>query len=448
MNILLLTSFFPPFHTAGTEKRTLGYASQLLDMGHEVQVICAGNWNTGSQYWNGIREENYQGILVKRIDLNWTLAPDPNEYLYRNPLIAKHLEKWVAEINPDVIHITSCYTLSASVIEVINGLNIPMVLTLTDFWFICPKHTLLRFDDTLCDGRTSIHECLDCLLAGNNTYQRMRPLLNTGLAASWVEWVSRHPNISNKRGLRGMALDIGDRKAYLQSMISIPEVVVAPSSYLRDVFAEAGVSREIRVIPSGHDLSWLLPITQKEITDVINFGFIGQITPIKGLHVLLDAFKKNLGQKKTRLLIFGPDDQESIYRESIRQAINGHEQSIFIRGAFPHDQLGKILSEIDMLVVPSVWHENNPRVIQEAFAVQTPVIASNVGGMAEFVKHDDNGLLFERANEIDLARQLSRVVNESGLLQQLRDGIKPVKKIETEVKELIKLYEELVQKRV
>ncbi|MCJ7661420.1 MAG: glycosyltransferase, partial [Anaerolineales bacterium] len=155
MKILLITSFFPPTHTAGTEKRTLGYAMQLLNLGHEVQVICAGKWDEGQQYWNGVRDEEYLHIPVKRIHLNWTLAPKPNEYLYRNPKIAQELASWVKDFQPDVIHITSCYTLTASVIEVINELNVPMVLTLTDFWFICPKHTLLRFDNSLCDGRTT-----------------------------------------------------------------------------------------------------------------------------------------------------------------------------------------------------------------------------------------------------------------------------------------------------
>ena len=445
MNILLLTSFFPPSHTAGTEKRTLGYASQLLDMGHEVQVICAGNWNTGSQYWNGIREDDYLGIKVKRFDLNWEQAPDPNEYLYRNSLIAEHVEKWVAEINPDVIHITSCYTLSAKIIEVINELNIPMVLTLTDFWFICPKHSLLRFDDTLCNGRTTNRECLDCMLAGNNMYQRLRPLLNNNVAAAGIEWASKRAVINNKRGLKGMALDMGDRKSYLKKMITYPDVVVAPSSYLRDVFVESGVSREIRVIRSGHDLSWLVPTIQREPNDVIHFGFIGQITPIKGLQILISAFKNNQPEERAILLIYGPFDQAPNYRDSILKSLNGNEQAIKMHDGFSHDELGEVLSKIDVLVVPSVWHENNPRVIQEAFAAHTPVIASNVGGMSEFVKHEVNGLLFDRNNEIDLAHQLSRVVNEPGLLQQLRDGIKPVKKIETEVKELIKLYKELMQ---
>jgi glycosyltransferase involved in cell wall biosynthesis len=177
----------------------------------------------------------------------------------------------------------------------------------------------------------------------------------------------------------------------------------------------------------------------------INFGFIGQITPIKGLHVLIDAFNTNNFIVKAKLIIYGSYDHDPIYRERIEQSINGHTESISLRGSFSHEQLDEVLSEIDVLIVPSLWHENNPRVIQEAFAAQTPVVASNVGGMSEFVEHEVNGLLFERNNEIDLAKQLSRIINEPDLLPRLQEGIKPVKTIETEVEELILFYKELIR---
>lgn len=444
MNILLLTSFFPPTHNAGTEKRTFGYAKQLLNLGHQVEVICAGDWDKGNQYWNGILEEEYQGIKLRRINLNWTLAPDANRFLYLNPVISEQMEKWIAEINPDLVHITSCYSLSASVIASIKASNTPMVLTLTDFWFICPKHTLLRYDENLCDGRTSSWECVDCMLSRNRVYKRMHPFLTNDLAAAGIDWVTSKPSISNSRGFRGMALNMGERKSYLQRMITVPDVVVAPSAYLKEVFAASGTTREIRVIPSGHDLSWLASASQREPSETINFGYIGQITPIKGLHLLINAFKTNSVSDKAQLLIFGPYENESSYQETIQRSINGHGGSITARGSFPHDRLGDVLSEIDLLVVPSLWHENNPRVIQEAFAARTPVIASDVGGMTEFVTHESNGLVFERNNEIDLARQLARVVNEPELLGRLQTGITPVKTIETEVEQLITLYEELI----
>lgn len=444
MKILLITSFFPPTHNAGTEKRTLGYAQQLQKLGHEVSVICAGDYDRGDQYWNGIQDEALQGIKVRRVNLNWSLAPDANRYLYDNPVTADYIEKWTSEINPDLVHLTSCYSLSASIIEAIKYLKIPVVLTLTDFWFICPKHTLLRSDESLCDGRTTNWECLDCMLSGNASYQKLRPFLTNKAGAAGIEWVSQRTSISNLRGFQGMALNMGERKAYLECVITLPDVVIAPSRYLKEVFMASGTTREIRVVPSGHDLTWLQLSRKRKPGGKINFGFIGQITPVKGLHLLIHAFNHEFLKGKSNLLIFGPVESVSNYQDSIQQSINSHDGSAFLRGSFPHEQLGKVLSEIDVLVVPSLWHENNPRVIQEAFAASTPVIASDVGGVSEFVFHGSNGLLFERNNEVDLARQLARIVDDPDLLEKLKKGIKPVKTIEKEVEELLEIYQELI----
>ncbi|MHA2403329.1 MAG: glycosyltransferase family 4 protein [Candidatus Kariarchaeaceae archaeon] len=443
MKILLVSSFFPPTHTAGTEKRTLGYALELNRLGHEVQVVCAGLWNIGDKYWNGISDEIYLDIPVRRIHLNWVLAPNPNEYLFRNPVVAQELKTWLQDWHPDIVHITSCYTLTASIIQLINDFSLPIVLTLTDYWFICPKHTLLRSDNTLCDGRTTNQECLDCMLSGNQTYRSMKPLLKNRASDTAIEWVSRNPRLSNLRGMRGMALDMGDRKEYLNKMIAIPEVVVAPSQYLRDTIEASGITRQIRVIHSGHDLSWIATNKKSSSNSGIRFGYIGQITPIKGVHILLSAFSAKLFDGQATVSIYGNYNNESAYTDQLMETSKGRENSILFHGEFPHDQLGNVLSEIDVLIVPSVWQENNPRVIQEAFASKTPVVASSVGGITEFVKHEVNGLLFERGNEDDLSRQMYRFINEPDLIQRLRTGISPVKKIENEVEELLEIYEEL-----
>jgi glycosyltransferase involved in cell wall biosynthesis len=444
MRILLASSFFPPTHTAGTEKRTLGYALELLRLGHDVQVVCAGKWDEGDRYWNGYSDEIYQDIPIRKIHLNWRLAPNPNAYLYRNPLIAEKLQTWLQDWQPDIVHITSCYTLTASIIQATNNLGLPTVLTLTDYWFICPKHTLLRSDNTLCDGRTTNQECLDCMLSGNRTYRRLGRLLNSRAGGAALEWVSRNSGLSNLRGLRGMALDMGDRKRYLKKMIGIPDAVVAPSSKLKETIKSCGVSRQIRVIHSGHDLSWLTTAEDSDSNNCIRFGYIGQITPIKGLHILLGAFTADMFDGQATVSIFGNYKNGSAYSEHIIDSSKGREKFITFHGGFPHEQLGKVLSEIDILIVPSIWHENNPRVIQEAFASKTPVIASNVGGIAEFVNHEVNGLLFERSSEEELSRQMYRIINEPDLLHRLRTGISPVKEIKTEVEELLLIYQELI----
>jgi glycosyltransferase involved in cell wall biosynthesis len=81
-------------------------------------------------------------------------------------------------------------------------------------------------------------------------------------------------------------------------------------------------------------------------------------------------------------------------------------------------------------VVPSVWLENSPFVIKEAFAAGLPVVASNLGGMAEMVSDGHNGLLFEPGDAADLRRALHRLLNEPGLLERLREGIPRVRTID------------------
>ena len=108
----------------------------------------------------------------------------------------------------------------------------------------------------------------------------------------------------------------------------------------------------------------------------------------------------------------------------------GNNPSILFRGGYNRQQLPDILADIDVVVVPSIWYENAPLVIQEAFAADIPVITTNLGGMSETVTHDVNGLLFERNDSDDLARQLRRVIDEVDLLEKLTGGIPPVRKFQ------------------
>jgi glycosyltransferase involved in cell wall biosynthesis len=95
---------------------------------------------------------------------------------------------------------------------------------------------------------------------------------------------------------------------------------------------------------------------------------------------------------------------------------------------------------MDVLVVPSRWYENGPGVIFEAFAAGIPVVATNLGGMSEFVRHERDGLLFGLEDHGGLARQLRRLVEEPGLLERLRAGIEPVKTVQENVDELEVMY--------
>jgi glycosyltransferase involved in cell wall biosynthesis len=444
MKVLLISNFFPPTHMAGTEKRTLGYSLQLKERGHKVQVLCAGIWEDDLIYWKGHTDEIFQGINVRRINLNWSLAPDPNQFLFRNPNVEEHLRKWLLEVKPDIVHITSCNTLSASVIQAAKAQDLPVVLTLTDFWFICPRVTLLKADGSLCDGRTTSWDCLECMLADTRTFRAANTVLPERIASTTFTFLSRRAGFRRIRSYRGKVFDMEDRKAYLSRMMHLADCMIAPSTYVRDA-VQAGTAQNIRVIHSGQDLGWLDSTFEKKPSKKIRIGFIGQVTPIKGVDVLVRAFLEANIAERAHLSIHGDGDKFPEYTKELQGLRSVCPTAIKFHGAFPHEELGDVLSEIDILVVPSRWHENNPRVVQEAFATKTPVIGSDVRGLSEFVKHDVNGLLFERDNTDQLAHHLRRLVEQPELLNQLSKGVGPVKTMEEEVAELEGIYEDLLR---
>lgn len=448
MNILLATSFFPPTHTAGTEKRTFSYAKELLERGHEVHVLCVGHFEAGApKYWNGYTDENYQGIPVRRIHLFWQKSPHPNGYLYNNPETARFFLKCLAEWHPDLVHITSCLTLSASIIDAAKQAGLPVVLTLTDFWFLCHKLSLLKYDGSLCDGITTSRECIQCLCWDSGIYQKLKKVSSDVTASQILDRASKLPVVSRMRILRGMAPDISDRKTFLSEMLNIADVVIAPSRNLREIMCHSGVTREIRVIQSGHNVPLLDNKAKKMPTKRLRFGYIGQMIFPKGVHVLLSAFGNRDWQDKAELHLFGNASNEPAYWQKLRHIEARNPELIFFHEAFPHEQLGEVLAGLDVVIVPSLWYENNPRVIQEAFASKTPVIASNVGGITEFVQHGVNGYLFQRGDSIELSDRMQQIIDDPLSIQQLIESLPKVKSIRDEMDEIESLYTELLRAR-
>lgn len=416
-----------------------------MQRGHEVHVLCAGTWDSGEGYWNGHSDEMFEGIQVRRIHLCWHKAPDPNRYLYDNPLTAQHLRDLLHEIRPDLVHITSCYTLSASVIPVCKEAGLPLVITLVDFWFLCPSLHLLRSDGALCDGQTTPWDCLRCMLYQAKAYRWPAKFLPDSVIRPALTAASK--NAANRwRGLRGMALDMEERKQILATTLRQADVIVAPSQFLGAMHAAVIEDLAIKVQPYGHDLSWLADYRGRSPDGQLRFCYMGQIAQDKGVHVLIEAFLKLAVLPNVVLDIWGGIRDHDPYAAQIRH-LAARSGQIRLRGRFPRAQLAEVLAEADVVVVPSLWYENNPLVIQEAFAARVPVIASDLGGMAEFVQHEVNGLLFEPGNVADLVLKMRGIVEDTVLLDQLRSGTSPVRTIEQEVDELVAVYDQLLARR-
>jgi glycosyltransferase involved in cell wall biosynthesis len=441
VKILLVSHFFPPGHPGGTEVYTYGLATALRRLGHDLHVICAEDWGQGDTSHPRISDTTYEGIPVRRLSWNWAAAPSPFAYLYDNPDVNHHFATYLREFRPDVVHVTSCYAFGAGILEVARHARIPVVLTLTDFWFLCPRHTLWRSDGQLCPGPESPLTCSTCIAGSAKVYRVLDRALPGGLADHVIYTAARVSVIGRIRGFRGNIGDVAPRDAFLRRMFGLADLVLAPSQFLLDTFARNGFSaHRSDLSPYGHDLSWIDDLRPRPASGPVRIGYIGQIAPIKGVDLLIEAFQRLRSNCAGELWVYGNMAKDAPFAERLRRLAADNPRIRFM-GPFERTEIARVLSELDVVAVPSVWYENTPIVISEAFAARRPVIATDLGGMSEIVHHNVNGLLFERGNVADLAVNLERCIEDSQLRQRLSGGIVAPRTIDEEVAELVSRYE-------
>jgi glycosyltransferase involved in cell wall biosynthesis len=204
------------------------------------------------------------------------------------------------------------------------------------------------------------------------------------------------------------------------------------------------MDRPIDLQPYGHDLSWLDHSTGKSKSEVLRLGYIGQIAANKGVHLMLQALAElpRADLDRVSVVVYGNLNHMPAYGQKIKDMASDLPNVNF-GGTYPHDESARIFSEIDVLLVPSMWFDF-PLIIYEAFAAQTPVIATNLGGMAEAVLNGVNGLLFERGDSKELAQKIKLILDSPGLLERLRQGIPKVRTVQEEADTLEQRYRELV----
>jgi hypothetical protein len=176
----------------------------------------------------------------------------------------------------------------------------------------------------------------------------------------------------------------------------------------------------------------------------VRFGFVGSLVWYKGGEVLMEAMNR-LRDAPVVLEVHGDfRPGEDPHHARLRDLAG---PNVRFHGRFDHARLSEVYAGIDVLVVPSLWYENSPITIHEAHLARTPVVASGIGGMAEYVRDGVDGLHFRAGDAASLAAALRRFVDEPDLLERLGRDFPRVKTIAENARETEFRYRALCCRR-
>ena len=410
LRILHAIHDFLPRHSAGSELYAYDLASELARR-HDVWVLAA-EYDPAAPHGQ-LRWRAHGDVPVIEIVNNWAFETFADTW--SSPRIGRQIEHVLHATRPHVVHVHNLLNLSFDLPRLALERGARPVATLHDYTLVCPSggQRVHVADEHVCENIDPAR-CARCF--------RQSPFAAQMAAAAAL---GRGPLLSAAAGLgRRFPLlfragayaapattpgDISRRLAWAQSVLDTFDVMVAPSQAIATEFIRLG-AQPSRVEVSGYG-SRVRPRASGAAGSGgrVRIAFAGTLIWHKGAHVLIEAARALRGPFE--IVIHGDPRVAPAYARSLEDAAAG--LPITFPGPFTREQVGDVYGAMDLLVVPSLWPENAPFVIQEARAHGVAVIGARIGGIPEFVRDGVDGALFDPGSSRDLSRVLQEWIDNA-----------------------------------
>ncbi|NKC29342.1 glycosyltransferase family 4 protein [Falsiroseomonas selenitidurans] len=409
MRLLVFCHNHPDLQPGGTEVVARGLFRALRDT-HGVEGLFLGAVTAHHR-------ERRPGTLFQSIGaqpdemLVWLSHFDRFHLSQVDSWGLQELVAFVTDYQPDVIHFHHLLYFGIETLDMVRRVvpKAKIVVTLHDFFAICPQEgQLLTTDGRLCNG-PSADGCKRCFPGRGSTDLVLREIAVRGAMAG-------------------------------------VDLILSPSDFLRDRFIAAGWDAgRIEVLRNGIAGGLAAPprVTPDGRRD--RFGFFGHINRFKGALIALGASARlsRQGVAHDLALHGGTAWQADEFLAEFKAALEAAPDARH-HGLYGAAELPARIAAVDWVVMPSIWWENAPLVVQEAFRHGRPVICGHVGGMAESVRDGVDGLHFPVGDAVGLAAAMRRAAEDPGLWGQLSAGIAPPRLMETAAAEHMALYQRLL----
>lgn len=413
------------------------------------------------------RLEDFEGVA--RFEIVNSPIVAPGIFQATNPdceIASKELDGvfqgFIATCEPDVVHFHNIEGFSASCVHVLKALpqhsRPAVVFSLHNYHTLCPQVYLMRGGRSPCidfEGGAACETCVEwtsrtmelnlrCGVVVQEESRSTKPTQPSALHPLRCEFES----LSNDPEIEGPAIDArephGRRRQAMIEMLSACDTVLAVSDFVRRKFISMGVDpNRIRHMPIGTTLADShqadAPVKGSAGDRPIRLAFIGYHNYFKGLHMLADSLEMldSIHKRRIEFFVYAKDLKEMEIR---LRGIESDLAGLFIRGEYDRQDLPRILGEIDVGVVPSVWWDNAPQTVMEFLACGVPVVGAELGGIPELIRHGVNGWTFRGNDRVELSDLLTSLITNPQQIDHASRNIRHVLSMKEHATEMMSLY--------
>ncbi|MBD1844151.1 glycosyltransferase [Cyanobacteria bacterium FACHB-63] len=425
MTVIQASAWFPPDSFGGVEVYLNGLVEDLSAIGLNCKVAA-------SRHQNQPTIEHYNAIEVYRY---------PSQDLHA-------FHAWLAENQSEIYH---QHTLRSSCglphLQSAKQLGMKTIVTIHMPDISCLRGTMMQGGYSACDGKIDIARCSACLGVSKRVPTWAAKTLSHLPSPIALSLRNRLRDSSDVR-LRQLGTTIAtpaqvhQHQRQFDQLVELSDRIVVVCQWLYDAFVLNGVP-ESKLVLSRHGVSIERKLTERSIHSPIRIGFLGRWQETKGVQILAQALQF-IPNAAVELVIYAThaDQHGAANREKVL-AIAQSDSRIQINPPLARSEIMDAIAGFDLLAVPSQWLETGPLVVLESFAAGTPVIGSNLGGIAELVTHGRDGWLV-RANDVEAwANAIATLSENPETIAQLRQSIQPVKTRQAVAAEMLQLYQSL-----
>ncbi len=439
MRVLFLIHNYPPHNIGGVELYTSAVVDKLCQQAEIAVAYPVQDPSRESlslvqrQDAHGNRLYEITGAFHNIWALNF-VADHPQQ----KPFMAI-LNQILDDVQPHVVHLQ--HLLGYPVLAVLQELknrNLPIIYTMSDHWFVCPRVHALRSNLTPCTGpEHGLWTCAACMTE-KIPLRIANPILAGANKVGLLPLATRLLPAHSKAGA------MMRRDTVIQAAFPFFDHLLSPCESLIERLVAWGLPGEkMQYVPYGNVLpEHVAPPRQRRMGEPLKIGYLGAFVPGKGPHVVVEAARLLFQETgKQFIFYFHGSGKQGKYTSAIEKQASDLPNALLM-GRYARSDLDEIMSNLDCVVVPSLWYETSSFVISEAFLHLVPVVTSDLGAMRERVNGgSQGGIVFEPGNPRALADTLLRLQQEPRLLEELRRTIPPVTLVFDHVQTLLEIYE-------